>query len=89
MEAPATAAAAGGGGTNATTAAAAANASTNGSAPPAPAQLGKAPFGSLDILGALTAGAGSSGDFSYMLEAATGLEPDVATFVSRVFSFSC
>lgn len=37
-------------------------------------------FGSLDLLGALTA-AGASGDFGqYMLDAGTGMEPEVAAF---------
>ena len=52
----------------------------------APQQLAKSVglLGSLDLLGALTA-AGASGDFgSYMLDAGTGMEQDVAAFaVSR------
>jgi hypothetical protein len=42
-------------------------------------------LGSLDLLGALTA-AGASGDFgSYMLDAGTGMEQDVAAFAVSVF----
>ena len=42
-------------------------------------------LGSLDLLGALTA-AGASGDFgSYMLDARTGMEQDVAAFAVSVF----
>lgn len=76
MEAPTTTAGVGGG--NAATTAA------NAAAPPPP--LGKAPFGSLEILNALGA-AGTSGDYSFMLEPAPGLEPDVAAFVSVSVAF--
>ena len=54
---------------------------------PPPQQLAKSVglLGSLDLLGALTA-AGASGDFgSYMLDAGTGMEQDVAAFAGSVF----
>lgn len=53
----------------------------------APQQLAKSVglLGSLDLLGALTA-AGASGDFgSYMLDAGTGMEQDVAAFAVSSF----
>ena len=66
---------------------AAGNANANAASAAPQQQLAKAVglLGSLDLLGALTA-AGVSGDFgSYMLDAGTGMEQDVAAFSVRAF----